>query len=1197
MKENILKTYDIASYDIELDFQKQIAPIEKAIQKLNSSHETKSLKAHKDFLVKEKKSTSVINQLQEKSLLKNQRIERAVENKLKKISGREPRYKEELQNYIDERTAAANEQKAVIDEAIKELQLEEQQLIDEIKIKFKTNIESYVEKLDIYNNNFENNKQRHHEQIDEYQQDINKQIEKIEEFYHTTINDLSNRVQAFFDEKEQDDKAIQSTLTKASRMLSTQATNTRKTANQQIANINEYVDSLKIEYSNHYEPKIDIIDQRIADLKEQFEARTQLVNVDLDINIKKLEDQLTELEESDKKARRNIMAKIDLFQMRASTTLQYEERLLHQEVRVLKNERELIENSLLFEQDNLEKLRVFLLNDQKNLKETGDYFRDLNIVLKEQLNEFELTNNEYIYKHEQLKADFITQYTNIFHNLKKSTIEMTQTYLEKIADNNYLIDDINKFLDTADPLKEIEVNRLRENIEINEVQERYKIKFAKQEYEKEIIDNELAFDIAMQEIKTKELLSEYHKDVADIRNKEVYDKALEKAKLKHSKAEEVYKLRLNNTKLERRLLDSKYKTEQSILEENKKLVAIDIRKHNALRIKEIEYAIKNLKIESDYKVEVIQKALEEDLLKLEEQASKAKYEKDAYAANLHLEIETKTTEFNKQKNALENEAQKRIHLIDEALNRELREPMKNKIKTEAIVDERLSKLDTNNAIFVDFITDIIASYQDDKLSVEQIREIILSSDSLQEKASKYLSRTYEVLTDAMQFMSDIEQANHHNKIAATSDQGQIKKYNRLIEKAQSDLTRELNAVHTSEQDHKTVIRLLIEQEMNTIKQANVDSLDELTQITETAYHKIFSKLQDIQKQLRTSITELYQPLSQHDQQLIDHANSNADKAKQQVLDKLQQDFIPIDEALEAFKQQKQAEQQEFIDQLDQQINEFRNQINHLKNEALEQTKAIHQEQEDIINQKQLSKQEIEASEERFIVIEQEKIDNEIKQLQATYEEALQQLEVKDAEAKKIFDYEDRIHTIAVESATARYNDATVKTNNVHLNNMKQYQNSVEQATQVKDRNEHKYNQELLDLTNQFEKNIFTTRPRLEESIGDAQKQIDQQIAEKTEQLHDLQTNNQNIITSASNALYTAFQEGYDRLSDNLQNYIEKYRLIEQDFIAKNDHSNDLISANNQTFNNSLFELSKTKHEETLEELLSINATMYGKEEF
>ena len=49
-----------------------------------------------------------------------------------------------------------------------------------------------------------------------------------------------------------------------------------------------------------------------------------------------------------------------------------------------------------------------------------------------------------------------------------------------------------------------------------------------------------------------------------------------------------------------------------------------------LLTKEIETHIENIKIESNYKKEVIHKRLEEDVMKLQENVSKLTYERDAF---------------------------------------------------------------------------------------------------------------------------------------------------------------------------------------------------------------------------------------------------------------------------------------------------------------------------------------------------------------------------------------------------------------------------------------------------------------------------------------------------------------------------------------------------------------------------------------
>ena len=99
MKKTELKSFDIATYDVEIEFNKKIAPIQKKIEKLDEQHETKSLKAHKDFLSREETSKNKIIEIDEKQILKHQRIEKAAENKLIKLRRKDQVIKQSFQDY------------------------------------------------------------------------------------------------------------------------------------------------------------------------------------------------------------------------------------------------------------------------------------------------------------------------------------------------------------------------------------------------------------------------------------------------------------------------------------------------------------------------------------------------------------------------------------------------------------------------------------------------------------------------------------------------------------------------------------------------------------------------------------------------------------------------------------------------------------------------------------------------------------------------------------------------------------------------------------------------------------------------------------------------------------------------------------------------------------------------------------------
>lgn len=1197
MDNNQLKSYDIASFDIELEYNKQITPINKKIDKLNSSHETKSLRAHKDFLTKEKKSKEKLTELSDKAIIKDQKITKAAHNKIVKQRAKERRIRKEFEDFVEEKQLIANEEYAKINKVTEQLKLNEQSDISEIKQKYKINIESYVEKLDIYNNNFSKNKDYHVQEIKRHQELINSQLSSLKEFNENVINELDEKLTTFTTSKKAHDKEINNATANTARALSNYSTNIRKKSNVKITEIDEYIEKLKDGYQDHLEPEIERLKEEIINLKSSFEERRKLIEDDLELNIKKLEEQLEVFKnEKNRKGVKNTNMKLNLFNVRATTTIKYEERILNEKSVVLEKELVILQEKLEYEILNLEKLKIFLLNDQNELKETGDYFKELNKVLKKELNKFELSNNDYLLKHEQLKTDFVNNYTRIFADLKESQINLAQAYLEKIADNNFEIDEINKFLDTAEPLKEIEVNRLREDIEISEITERFKIKYAKQDYETNLVRNIFNTEKKIREFQMKEELSEVKKDEQLINTKEVFDKALEKAKLKHSKAQEIYNLRLNNTKLERNLLKNKYDTELDISIHNKELTRIDVRKHNALVSKEIEYAISNHEMEASYKIEVINKGLEEDLLKLEEQLSKVNYEKDAYSANLDTEIKSRKQDIKMQKDDILQQSLEKMGLIEQALARELKEPSRNILKTETIIDERLSKLDINNVFFVDFINDSIEDYKDNKLTQEQIREVIINSDTVYDKASKYIDRTYQVLTEAIKFMNDIEKHAVLNKIAASSDQSIIKKLQKQKIRIETEYNKQVKEINQSLNDHQVVIKNLISELTNEIKRANYDDLDALTTATYHAYNKVFDRLKDIQSKIKDSSSQLYAALTKTDGEIIEHAEHNAEKAKAKVEEDKLAKYKPLDDQLEEFMQQKENTRDEFNSNFDQELNELRSEINHHKNVALEKVRDINSDKEALISTQLEQKRMIEETEEKEIIRRFEEIGNKLRDLRANFDNTLTKLEEKDQEAKKIFDYEDRIHNIAVESATSRFNDSNNKINNRYLNSMKQYQNQKDVTLKEKEKNVKQFNKDLLNLTNSFEKNIFTVRPRLEESIGDAQKAIDKELKEKELKLSELIENNQKLILTIENAIYTAFQEGYDRLNNNLTNYIDKYRIIEEEYIFENNKSNEVLSENNATFTNALFELQKNKHLRTQKDLLEVNTEMVSKED-
>lgn len=1189
MKKTELKSFDIASFDIELEYNSKIAPINTKILKLNKNHESKSLKAHKDFLAKEKQSKEKLALLSDKAVLRDQRTEKAVENKLIKLRAKDNRFKKEYEEYKIVKTSEYDIKLEEINKVIAELKASQADDIAKIKEKYDQNVTSYVEKLETYNNNYSNNKDLHKKQIIKYDELLVSKLKEISEMKIALDKNIEDNLNTYIERKSLENDNTNNSLTETERELNNQTTHIRMDSNVKVKEIKLFVEEIHDVYETRAKAFIEGINEQVSLIESNFTERELLIQKDLEMNLSKLDAELNQVEEKQtKKIKKSIKMKIDLFNLRASTTINYEERILNEKISLLKKEIEFAEQTLSYELKNLEKLQVFLLSDQNELKDIGDYFKTINLTLKNELNNFELSNNDYLVKHEKLKTEFVKRYTTLFDDFKNKLLSSNKSSIDQLTSINQEIDEINKYLDTAEPLKEIKVNRLRETIEVNEVKERYNIRFAKQEYEIKLLLNKLENEKDIEKANIKSKISENNKEITNIKNKEIFDKALSKAKLKNEKANEVYKLRLNSTKLEANLLDGKYFKELDIFEFEKNIITFEVQKDNILITKEIEMEINNINLEANYKMEVINKRLEEDLLKLDEEVNKLRYEQDRFSSALDLEISKQNLDSEKERTLIELDAEKKLGLIKEALDREIKDPSINMAKSQAVIDERINKLIASNVIYEDFIEESTNLLIDENLEIAQIKQIASNSVNLIDKSVKFIQRTYETLDEALSFMNELDLRSINQKISTSKDTGTIKKFKKVLQKTKVEQAKQKTIVKNARLDYESSIKNQIKLELNKFAKSKTEDIESLKDSVKNIYSSSYASLKVLQDKVLVQVNELYAPITKNDKELVENAEENAQKAIALVEKSKLEQIHPIDEQLNIFVEEVELRRKTKLEEVDQIIAELKSTIKTLKDHALEEVKVIREDIKEVIIVKKDHLKMIEETESSEIVKQIELIDTRKKDLENLYEVTTTKLKEKNLEAKKIYDYEERIKNIALETANSRYNDSLTKTENSNLLSIKENNKIIEKINKDAENYFKRINKDLLELTSKFEKNIFTTRPRLEESIGDAQKAIDKESRVKELRLKELLETHQKITISLENSLYTFFQEGYEKLLQNLSFYLEKYKVISDDYNLSISNSNNVISDNNIVFANALFEQGKIKHEIIIKKLLEIN---------
>lgn len=1189
MKMTDLKSFDIATYDVEIEFNKKLAPIQKKIDKLDESHETKSLKAHKDFLIKEKSSKSKVADLDKKHKIKLEKIEAASANKLEKLIKKEDVIKNNLTDFKSTKVETTQEELDAIEAKINQLAKDEKADILVITDKYKKNVESYIEKLDTYNNNFENNKTIFSDQYAKYNQRLDETLAKIEAIKTESDGIIQAQLKEFLTQRQAENDITLESKKEVNKIINREVINIRKESNIKTNASIDFVEGLKNNFINRYKEHFSRLEDTVEKLNLDLEERKALINKDLQINLQKVDTELENLgENKSRKVVKSINNKRTLFTMRAETIIKYEEQIHIEKAKQIEEQIDKYQANLENELLNLDKLAVFLVNDQDQLKDTGEYFKTLNLEMKSELTKSELANNEYFVKNELLKTDYANTYTKLFNDVKRKLIESNKAQIDQLTTINAEIDDINKFLDTVEPLKEIELNKLRESIETAEVEQRYKIRYAKQNHEIKLAHNNSKKEVGLEEIKLKTLLSENNKDIAELKLKETMDKQCEEAKLKFNKANEVYKLRLNRTKLERNILKSSYDTELDKTEFYKELVSIKTQKNNLLQTKEIESDILNITIEADYKREVINKRLEEDILTLKENVSAINYKSDAFEEKINQMINKEEQKVDREIVQINKTMDDKLALINEALQREIKEPSLNVAHSEVITKERLSKLTINQEIFDDYIASASVITEDEEQTVNQQKISFVKDKTIYEKVDTYIDTIYEVLVDAVTFMKDIEEVVLSNQIDNTKDQSKIKRLKRQIAKLEQDKKRQLSTITNSRNDNKSKISTLIKgnfQRLNKLKKLEFAELEE--QIT-LIFKNIVPPLKELHSTILKEINHLYLPLTVKDQAIIDNANKNAVKAINRVEKERETLSLPFNTKLGEFIKAKQDEKHSAMKKFADEAKVITSSIDTFKDAANEKLEIVNANEAALLDEQNKLLQVIKTGELAAIEIEMKNLANQKLQLEQSYLEQLAQLDEKDEEAKKIYEYEERIYNIALETAESRYNDAVLKSQQNHESLLTDGDDNNRILLKNADKNVERIKVDLINSTNEFEKNIFTTRPRFEESIGDAQRAIDEEKAIKLARKEELLKLNESRTQAIETGIRTSFEETYAKLNENLQFYLDKHAAIEREYKNSLNKENKVIQNNFEIFKNALFELGKTKISKTRTELLEIN---------
>lgn len=1190
MKNNKLRDFEISSFDIELDFNKKIAPINQKIDKINKEQENKSLEAHKDFLAKGKLANEKIQELNTLFNISKKLIQDENDEQLQEYVKKDESFNTEIDNFISK---ATKENDLLIQGVQKEVEkLKETEALEllEVNKKYQVNVANQVKKLDTYTANFEKNFKQQESSVLKYSIQLGNKIKEIEEIKNTIDKAMDDKLQKFLSKVEKEDKNASSFLEKAERDLDKGTSIINKDVDYRIKDINLTIKDMKADLTKRYNGYITLLNNQIDTLNTKATERSKLIDKDLEVNLERLKKELkADPDPSSAKAQKSIKMKYDLFELRATTTKQYEKELLDEEIELIHSEIKHINHVLDGELTNLDKLELYLLNDQNEIRDAADYLKSLNLNIISHLKSFEAENNEYLAKHNQLKNNFVKRYNEIFHDFKTYIINSNQEKLHQLFEINKEIDDINRYLANTDPYKEIKVNDLRESIEGNEIRDKYRIIYAKYDYRIQLLNNELAAKIDIKKAEMSDLVSKNKIDIQNIRNKIKYEIALKKAKLNLDIAAEQHDLKLISSALEEQLLKDENSSEIEINNLEIEKVAIETPYKNLLQIRKLESEIENVETALNYDAEVLRNQLSQDTIKLNSQMAELEYNRHKISSSVDNKIAIELITISEKKHQVNIDFDKKIKLINEAMTREVKEPMRSMSKFKSFITEELNKLEYSNLLFQDFVNTFEIDINDTALTLPKLLLMSKNSETIKQQIKKYIERSYSTLEDAINLMLTIEGQSLDIKVSSVPTGSALyKKIQKLIPKVSQERELTLEYFKKAKQENEQTILSECSALFESFETLNTNDFSLLREKLINIYHEVFNSLKALNKTIHAEVESLYSPLIQSDVDIIAHVEENASKAIALTENNRKLELQKVDDEILSFTKKQELNKDNQLKDILTDIKELQAKIYRLTENCEAEIQRLRSNSDKDLEEKRELIKSIRESEEETINELKEALHSKKDEIAESYNSMISLLSEKDAGYKTLYEYKTKSYDFEVERATSKYNEALAKSKAIFAQNITDNENSVSKINAAAAVLANDAQKELVDEIARIEQEILETRPRLQLEIQHSETEIDKEIFEKETKLKSLILLETKTIKALEENLHSSFQKGYANLLKNLENYLREYRVLSDEYADATTESNEVVAKNNFDLSNIIFELGRKKHEETKAAINEIN---------
>ncbi len=1160
MLKNVFKTtgaIDKARYDTEKTYNQKLKSAYASLEKINKDYDALTQKSEKEFeqkervFVKEKKTHETLFDQKENDLKANHL--QGKQNREKELKDLKRRQKERIE------AIKLNHKKSLLllENERDELEQEKQLALKEIEKSFSENTAIFEDKLNLFKKNLSKNQKETEKKFQlslerltelKYKE---KHISPLIDEFNQSLNDLETELNSAYENQfginDQNLKAILSLIN-----------NQRKILNQTIKKITTHIYTVHERFNGPFVEIENNLKAFQATFKNDCQDLIKRIEVDYDIEhvrttniINNEEDPLDAKEIKDHKTRLKIaeMRRDTLIDntkdltVLMDTDIQYFDSRFTQ-VRTIINETVDTQNSFLKDIHQHFKTHLSLLEDHfKNV------FDNHTTTLKTYHNSTTL----------QRFKDFFKSTFDVFSAYEQERInhiiETTQAMIPKII----LIDEISMYLDTVEPLKEIEVSKVKLKIEQENYGIRYDMRTAKLNHDLDIKNAENQSHIEEQkQINELDYVQELHK-YEDFIAKQRHQEILLELKAKDTYSDLIFALRKNHIEHELSIAKKKRSLDQKKQEIEHQIEQLNLEKEHKLNQLEVEKEIaeKTMQIRTDidHQTQLLHISLDKERQLIEQierhytntyKEREASYDEALQAA--HDEIKES-----------ERKHHEKVAFINRALEKETLQPKQQIKEIKVLRNHRIQQIESVEPTVFESLktTKLALTEHDPKLK----NLLLLIAKPYIRSVEEYVQTIYQITEESYTFIHNVT-VKHIENDTSLSDKRRLSK----VQKETQSLEKTLKHLEKQKQQLSDLLIPRLKDAREIINSEQHTTIQNIKHIVSTLSNLLEERLVQETKTVKTTIASLFKSLYENDTFMVEHAKeqhkialTQAENTYQEALkplySKLEQLKIDKEKALEDVKSLKQEALQKKLEPITSTLNDIRQQIQVLETKRKD-IEASFEGDLEILNQEFTHKMN------RL----NETYASRIATLETRYKEKLEKLTTKLSDAKNILEYEHKIH----QNESEHYENVLQET--LHQNQetadqkAKEIQAVLDQLDDNKQKaiNDAKYK---LEQTNQsYEDKMLGTTARIDAATEQVTRRIQQEATLKRSERDRLTTQINDLEEALNSSLKDALQHLNVRLKDTLDNFLfedddaeyknkviktlEKHKAVRNDFIER-----------------------------------------------